>query len=267
MKKRNAKMKKIMNRLLLSVVVSVVTSLTATSAPVSTPYTNTFNTEASTNDFFQGFSGVAERVGDQYWKWSNGTHLNYIYSGRGLANQYAWATVNFGGDPEAKRTFSIKADMQAKANDSGTNGYLTAYSWQGLCALASNERLTTNTYYYGRVYFTNSVGTIQISKFDGGLETVLTNAQASIKFVRFGRFSMKLEGTYVSPAARNLSLTYSIWNASETNTVSTVDGDPLTGTWFGYRDFVVRDGMTVAWDNLVVEVELVPEAGTVLVVK
>jgi hypothetical protein len=263
-------MNKKINWIISGVIMALVIMKTAHGAIVSSPYTNTFDTAASTNDFYQGFSkvGVGERVGDQYWSWdSRGRIRNYIYTGRGLGLSYNWTAVDFGGDSETKRSFCIQSDMAAYCNDSGPAGSITPYSIQGLCALASSEQFASNTYYQGSINFTNVVGIIQISKFDQGVETVLTNMQTTLEFIRAGWYTLELEGTYENQTGNNFSLTYTIWNDLDTNSVSVIDSDPLAGTWFGFRDYAKRDGMNVFWDNLEVEVDIVLAQGTCIIIK
>ena len=234
-------------------------------ATVSTPYVNTFDTMASTNDFAYGGS-PADKLLYVEWTWNASMHQNYMRSANAAKTLYGWATLDFsdvGGTPALARNFAASATMRAKSNVGTT--LTRPGGFQGLCALASNEAL--GEYYYAMVYFTNVVGYVSISKIVAGSEVLSVSSPTTITFDRDWVYNLRLVGDYSSSASPKLTLSFDFSRGAETNSVSLVDPDPLAGTRIGYRSCNNNGGCWVWWDNFAVESWVVPDAGTVVVIR
>ena len=263
-------MKTGMNRIgtkgILEVMVALFLSgATSLAALVSTPYENTYSTSASTNDFAQG-AGPANKASYVTWSLSNNTHYNLLNSAGAVATLYGWATLDFqdlGGVTADYRNFVMEISMLAKSSVSTTTNKPGGF--QGLCALASDADL--GSYYYARVYFTNFVGNIVLSKYVGGVESLSVTTPTTITFDRTRTYNMSLVGSYAARANPALTLTYNLVYNNETNTVALVDEQPLSGTRFGYRSCNNSGTMQVYWDNLRVSSTAVIHPGTVVVVR
>ena len=153
--------------------------------------------------------------------------------------------------------------MQARSTVSTTTN--SPGGFQGLCALASDADL--DSYYYARVYFTNVVGNVVVSKFVGGVEGLSTTIPTTITFDRGRTYKMELVGEYGTSSSPALTLTYRLSYGSETNTATLVDAQPLIGNRFGYRSCNNKGSCQVWWDDFAVESWAVREAGTVVVVR
>ncbi|MDD4061195.1 MAG: hypothetical protein PHW08_10945 [Kiritimatiellae bacterium] len=185
---------------------------------------------------------------------------------KAISTLYGWATLDFqdlGGVASEARNFDMQIAMQARSSVSTTTNYPGGF--QGLCALASDADL--DSYYYARVYFTNIVGTIVISKFVGGVEGLSTTTPTTITFDRARTYNMELVGEYGTSSNPALTLTYRLSYGTETNTATLVDAQPLTGSRFGYRSCNNKGSSQVWWDNFTVESWIVPDAGTVVVIR
>ena len=153
---------------------------------------------------------------------------------KAISTLYGWATLDFqdlGGVASEARNFDMQIAMQARSTVSTTTN--SPGGFQGLCALAGDADL--DSYYYARVYFTNVVGNIVISKFVGGVESLTTTTSTTITFDRARIYNMELVGEYGTSSNPALTLTYRLSYGSETNTATLVDLQPLIGNRFGYR--------------------------------
>ena len=261
-------MKTDINRMVTKGLLGVITAsflsgAMSQAATVSTPYENTYSTPASTNDFAQG-AGPANKASYVTWSLSNNMHYNLLNGAGATATLYGWATVDFqdlGGIPTDSRNFITQISMLAKSSVTTTTNKPGGF--QGICALASDADL--GSYYYGRVYFTNYVGNVILSKFVDGVESLIVTTPTTIVFDRARTYNMSLIGSYTPRANPALTLTYNLVYNNETNTVTLVDEHPLSGTRFGYRSCNNSGTMQVYWDNLRVSSTAVIHPGTIVV--
>lgn len=257
-------MKMMINRMLQSLAVSVAIALSATAAPVSTPYLNTFADITSTNDFVIGGS-PANKIEYVQWWWQATISVNYMRCSNAQKTLYGWSTLDFqdlGGSPSTARNFSFASKTKRKTNPASS---VSSRGEFGFCVLADEEDLTNASFYYARVYFTNVVGYIRLSKYVGGIETVLTNETTTITYGDNSKtYDVNLQGVYEH---RKLTLTYSLSYDSETNTLSYADKAPLEGSRFGFYAMNNSGGAWTFWDDLSVDSWVVPPKGTVIVVK
>ena len=243
----------------------VLQPLDTRGATVSTPYVNTYSAPESTNDFALGAS-PANKASHVSWSLSGNRHYNLLDGAKAISTLYGWATLDFqdlGGVASEARNFDMQIAMQARSTVSTTTN--SPGGFQGLCALAGDADL--DSYYYARVYFTNVVGNIVISKFVGGVESLTTTTSTTITFDRARIYNMELVGEYGTSSNPALTLTYRLSYGSETNTATLVDAQPLTGSRFGYRSCNNKGSSQVWWDNFTVESWIVPDAGTVVVIR
>ena len=243
----------------------VLLPLDTRGATVSTPYVNTYSAPESTNDFALGAS-PANKASYVSWSLSGNRHYNLLDGAKAISTLYGWATLDFqdlGGVASEARNFDMQIAMQARSSVSTTTNYPGGF--QGLCALASAAAL--DSYYYARVYFTNVVGNVIISKVVGGVEVLSTTIPTTITFDRGRTYKMELVGEYGTSSSPALTLTYRLSYGSETNTATLVDAQPLIGNRFGYRSCNNKGSCQVWWDDFAVESWGVREAGTVVVVR
>ena len=217
-------------------------------ASFSTPYINTFNTADKTNDFVYGMS-PGSKSNYITWAWAaGGYHYNYLNGSGAGSTLFGWATLDFsglGGVQAPAHDFDMTAIVRAKHVVATTTNRPGGY--QGFCALSTDTNLTD--YYYGSFYFTNVVGTLQITKITGGVAGLTATQALTIAFDRDKYYGVRLQGVH---QRRQLTLTLHVWDGPATNSVSLTDPSPLEGGYFGYRNCNNNGSTYFWWDNLVV---------------
>jgi hypothetical protein len=245
------------------------TGLTAIvdAAAFSTPYTNTFDTADSTNDFtYNAISSPAGRTaGYVTWQWqsaSGGTFHNYLNGSATSATLTAWATLEFSdlaSDPALVHDFNMSATARAKSAVGGVTNKPGGF--QGLCALGSDTNLASS--YFGSIYFTNVVGSLQINKIAGGTNVLSATNALTIPFDQNKAYGMRLKGIH---EFTQLILTLEVWDGALTNSVTLTDATPLIGEIFGCRDCNNSGSTFFWWDNFIVTSSRVPRTGTLLMI-
>ena len=231
-------------------------------AAFTTPYTNTFDTTDRTNDFAFGRSPTNKST-FVIWTWQSGLHKNTLNGAGAGTSLSGWATLDFsgpGGIDASIHDFNMTASL--KTRHSSTSETTRSGGYQGLCALATDTNLTD--YYYGSFIFTNVVGTLQIARISGGVTGLAVTQALTIAYSRDKTYGVGLQGVH---QRGQLILTLNIWDGPVTNSVSLTDPSPLSGSYYGYRDFSYSGSPDFWWDNLTVTSSLTRFRGSLLLLK
>ena len=247
----------------LSLISTAITAFLNASA-FTTPYTNMFDTADSTNDFVYGMS-PGSKTNYVSWQWqstSGGTFYNLLNGAGAGATLISWASLEFtdlSGDQASTHDFTMSATSRAKSAVGGVTNKPGGF--QGLYAQGNDTNLTS--YYFGSIYFTNVVGTLQINKMAGGTNTSSSTNALTIPFDQNKTYGMRFQGTHQS---KQLILTLDVWDGTTTDTVTMTDSTPLTGAIFGIRDCNNSGSSYFWWDNFLVTSSPIPQHGTLLII-
>jgi len=254
-----------------AVLILALAAGTSHGSTVTTPYHHTFthNDPAATNDFVLGTTPVSDPAWAK-WETLSGNHLrNYLMGASAKKVLGGWATLEFsdiGGTASEALNFSLESAIRVYSTDSSLTNRPDAHG--GFCVLADNADISQSSHYYARVFFTNVVGNVILSKVVDGVESQLVAmTPTTLTYDRAWWYETKLTGVYDTRANPSLTLTLSVSRNGETNTVELVDPQPLTGRRFGIRNQLVRTNVYFLNNGLKVESWPVVHPGTVIVVK